>query len=71
MSWRWGLLAVGFLTLVAGGCGSADQALSPPIMDQSRHTHYHVHAADASHEHSHADGAVGGHEHSHEHGEGD
>jgi hypothetical protein len=66
-----GKLAVGMLTFLGAGCGGRDQALSPPIMVESEHSHYHVHAVDASHEHAHANGDVGGHEHSHEHPKGD
>jgi hypothetical protein len=61
------LLILGLFTFVAGGCGSADPAA--PIMAESKHSHYHVHAIDASHEHTHEDATLGGHEHSHQHPE--
>ena len=37
-------------------------------MVEAQHTHYHVHAVDASHEHAHSGhDALGGHTHSHQH----
>jgi hypothetical protein len=67
LTYPWRTAAVGLLTLFVGGCGGSDP--STPIMVESTHTHYHVHAADASHDHSHEEGAVGGHAHSHRHAE--
>lgn len=59
---------VGLLLCGSGGCDDADQVLSPAIMIEAKHSHYHVHAADASHEHIHADPSkLGGHDHSHQH----
>jgi hypothetical protein len=62
-------VAAGWLTFLAGGCGGTDT--SAPIMVEPMHSHYHVHAVDASHQHSHADGAMVGHVHSHQHADED
>jgi hypothetical protein len=59
--------ALGLLIFITTGCGGAET--SAPVMTEPKHSHYHVHAADASHEHSHADDKLGGHEHSHQHPE--
>jgi hypothetical protein len=67
LSYLWRAIAAGLLALFAGGCGRNDT--SEPIMLESTHSHYHVHAVDASHQHSHADGAMVGHVHSHRHAE--
>ena len=67
LSCLWRATAAGLLALFAGACGGNDS--SGPIMVESTHSHYHVHAVDASHQHSHADGALGGHVHSHRHAE--
>jgi hypothetical protein len=53
--------------LAGSGCGGADS--SAPIMVESEHSHYHVHAVDASHEHTHEDAPLGAHTHSHQHPE--
>jgi hypothetical protein len=56
----------GLSMLIATGCGGANP--SDPVMGEKEHSHYHVHAIDASHEHSHEDdGIIGGHVHSHQH----
>jgi hypothetical protein len=67
MSVQHRILVVGFLALVAGGCGSSENSSAPSVMVEAQHTHYHVHAPDASHEHSHVGDALGGHTHSHQH----
>src|SRR5688572_7438660 len=59
------VLTLGFVTLLGNGCGGADPSV--PIMVESKHSNYHVHAVDASHEHTHDDATLGGHEHSHQH----
>jgi hypothetical protein len=57
------------LIVVIAGCEAADDAATTPVMTQSVHEHYHVHAADASHGHDHEDDAKLGHDHLHNHAE--
>jgi hypothetical protein len=61
-------LAVAFVALLIGGCGRTGDS-SHPVMTEAQHTHYHVHAVDASHEHSHPGDDLGGHTHTHQHPE--
>ena len=54
------------LILMAAGCTAEDPA-ALPILTQSAHDHYHIHAPDASHGHDHQDLAGLGHNHAHRH----
>jgi hypothetical protein len=63
-------LVLGVLALVISGCSDSDKTLSPGVMGQAEHSHYHVHAVDAAHEHTHPD-QLGGHSHSHKHPDSD
>lgn len=53
------------LPLVVCGCSRANIELEPGVMNDVKHSHYHVHAVDASHEHGHS--TFGGHTHPHQH----
>lgn len=58
-----GIIAAGGLM----GCSPAtSDTAEVPVMNQARHTHYHVHAPGVDHGHAHADFVAGGHTHEHE-----
>jgi hypothetical protein len=61
-------LAIAIWPLVASGCGGSSATVEPGIMEETQHSHYHVHAVDASHGHTHPGlDAFGGHTHPHAH----
>jgi hypothetical protein len=49
------------------GCSPATSSTADdPVMTETRHVHYHVHAPGIDHGHTHTDFVAGGHTHEHE-----
>lgn len=63
----WHHWVIAACALGIAGCGRESAQLSAPVMTETTHQHFHVHAAGVVHDHGHAAEFAGGHEHAHQH----